>query len=133
MITTLCCAVAAVGLHLGSFHLDPYAGAPALNGFNPGAYVEFSNQVVLGTYHNSVSRPSVYLAYNWRLGSLGDNTEFALLTGGITGYPLTRVVPLVVPSVRFALGKNYGLRVAYIPKMPATQAHVVHFAYEFRF
>ena len=127
----LCC-VAAVGLHLGSQHFAPLPNQPEFNNRNPGLYVVFSNQVAVGTFYNSLRRQSSYLGYNLQLATYGP-VSFDILVGGITGYPLAKVAPLVLPSARFALTHNVGLRVGFLPRTKVTGAYVVHFMAEYRF
>jgi len=131
MIDLLCC-VMAVGLHLGSAHIDPYPTAPQLSGSNPGAYIQFKNDIVIGTFRNSLRKQSNYLAYAFPV-FVSDEVEGSIVVGGITGYPQHKVTPLIMPVIRFKLSDHAGIRVGYLPKIQATQAHVLHFMVEYRF
>ena len=79
-----------VGLHLASIH-----SATGYNDLNPGAYVEFSNNLTLGHYYNSNYKESTYIAYTY-----GYNSNIDLTIGFTTGYQLYRYTPLLVPSYK---------------------------------
>lgn len=131
-MTGILCCVAAVGLHLGSQHFAPLPNQPEFNNRNPGLYVLFDNRVAVGTFYNSLRRQSAYVGYNVPLATYGP-IKFGILVGGITGYPLAKVAPLVLPSARFALAHNVRLRVGFLPRTKVTGAYVAHFMAEYRF
>lgn len=128
----LLCCVVAMGIHLGSAHIDPYPTAPKLYDQNPGVYIQFSNNVVMGAFQNSLRKPSAYLGYELQLIQY-KAFELSVIGGGITGYPQAAVVPLIMPTIRLAIDKHTGIRMGYLPKIQATQAHVLHFMVERRF
>lgn len=105
-----------VGLHLVSAHTtDNY------NNDNLGGYVKV-NDVVVGSYYNSVRRQSSYAAYIWHIGPVD------LATGLITGYR-PEAVPLIAPSVAL-----HGMRLTVIPQVPGiTKVTVVHLSLEHTF
>lgn len=84
------------GAHLGTYHFDR---GQSYQEVNPGVYTIQTDpqgrRWIAGAYLNSIRRPSVYLG---RVVSTG-RVDWAL--GGVTGYHLP-VLPLIVPSVRFA-------------------------------
>lgn len=127
----LLCCVAAVGLHLGSYHADPLPNQPEFNNRNPGLYVLFNSNVAVGTFYNSVRKQSVYVGYNFKLNN--GSARFDVLVGGVTGYPLAKVIPLVLPSIVFAATDHVGIRLGYIPRTKATGAHVIHAMVEYEF
>lgn len=131
-MTGILCCVAAVGLHLGSQHFAPLPNQPEFNNRNPGLYVLFDNRVAVGTFYNSLRRQSAYVGYNVPLATY-EPIKFDILVGGITGYPLAKVAPLLLPSARFALTHNVRLRVGFLPRTKVTGAYVVHFMAEYRF
>jgi hypothetical protein len=114
-----------IGLHLGSLH-----SATGFNDFNPGAYIEFENHITLGHYYNSNYRESSYAGYTYPYDS---NIELTL--GLITGYPLFKYTPLIVPSYKFPkLIQSATLRLAFIPRFfGVVQANVLHVMVESSF
>lgn len=113
-------SIMAIGIHIGTAHVDPDM---PLNDFNPGVYAVFDNGVTVGTYYNSIRKQTVYAGYTAKY------KQFSLMVGGATGYNY-KVVPMIVPSVVLPLAEDFNLRIAYIPKMKITGAHVVHFTVE---
>ena len=65
-----------VGLHLVSHH---FPAKEYQNNVNLGIYARYDN-VVVGTYRNTLSRQSVYAAYAFDYG------PFTLMVGAVTGY-----------------------------------------------
>lgn len=123
------CSAAAettVGMHIGSQHIDADA---KYNNFNPGVYV-VHNGWTAGTYYNSIKKVSVYGGYTFEY-PVGPGTA-GLTVGAITGY-WRSVNPLVAPSYAVPIGKDYSVRLFYLPKVKFTGAHVVHLAIERRF
>lgn len=125
-----CCV--AIGMHIASAHIDTYPNAPEMQNANPGLYVEFKNHVVLGVYRNSLGKDSAYVAYNLEFQRLGRVTP-SLVLGGVTGYPAGRIIPMLLPSLRVPVATNTYVRLSYVPKLPATMAHVLHLSLEHRF
>lgn len=128
------CCIAAIGLHVGSMHLDPTEHLKSLkiNDNNVGAYVEFKNNVVVGAYHNTLRKDSVYVGYVKHFKKI-DSLEPSIVVGGVTGYPGYNIAPLVLASVSYKMEDNFYLRVSYIPKIPMTEAHVFHLSIEKKF
>lgn len=127
----IACCVAAIGLHLGSAHIDVDPAAPKFTGVNPGVYAEFKNGMIAGTYRNSLARQSAYLGYKVVIARHAP-FQIDVGVGAVTGYPM-KVAPLVLPSLHMDLGPHYGVRVSYLPKIKFTQAHVVHVSLDYRF
>lgn len=128
-MSDLLCCIAAIGLHLGSAHIDPTPGLE-LNNRNPGVHIELQNGLTAGTYYNSIRRQSVYAGYSMNLPKVGP-IEPAIFFGGITGYT-NGLWAAIVPSAYLPLG-DFGLRLAYIPKVTATKVHTIHLMIEHRF
>lgn len=116
MLSTLCCAI--IGIHMATAHVD--ADRP-MNDTNPGIYVQATNNIVVGTYYNSIKRQTTYVGYTY-------STKYVDFTTGVaTGYNKS-VIPMFVPSTKFG-----PIRVAYLPKMHITSAHIIHFSIEKEF
>jgi len=81
-----------VGVHVYTYHFTESAG---FNNVNPGAYIVV-NGWTGGLFYNSERHMSGYAGYTFRnvLGSPID-----VVVGGVTGYAVAPVVPLVAPSV----------------------------------
>lgn len=114
--------LAAVGVHVGSWHSEP-----GFNNTNPGLYLRTVDGWTAGAYRNSISRTSVYAG--WTDGTeLASGVRAEVTVGGITGYRIP-LLPMAVPSVRFALGEHLGARLILIPRInPKLGAHVVSLA-----
>jgi hypothetical protein len=69
-----------VGLHIASYH-----DAPGFNNTNPGLYVKLDNGVVIGGYHNSLRRQSLYAGKHYSLYESGA-MELGLTVGLVGGY-----------------------------------------------
>lgn len=113
MISEVCCAI--IGIHLATAHID---ATKPLNDYNPGIYVQTTNNIVVGTYYNSIKRQSTYVGYNYSIGPID------VVVGGTTGY-YKDVLPMVMPSTK--LGP---VRLTFLPKTDITSAHVLHFSIE---
>lgn len=140
MITELCCAIAAMGLHLGSIHVDPepWLTRHGINNANTGAYVRFDSGLTVGTYRNTMSQQSVYAGWTWQpdyslaVGSM--RVSPAMTVGIVSGYTKGGVKPLATPSVLLSAPQaTWGARIAYMPKTKQTGSHVVHFMIERKF
>ena len=79
------CASLILGLHLATAHVRT-----DLNNVNPGVYVQ-CNSLVVGAYHNSVRRTTLYGGTTIAVGPVD------VLLGVATGYGNLR--PVVVPSI----------------------------------
>lgn len=130
----LCCAVAAVGIHLQSAHLDqePWLREGGVNDANYGAYVELDNGATLGTYRNTLSRQSVYAGYTNHFLKV-EGVRFSVTVGGITGYTHQTLTPALIPSVSAYITNGWYGRLVYVPKTEFTGAHVLHTVLEKRF
>lgn len=130
----LCCAIAAMGLHLGSIHVDPepWLTRHGINNANTGAYVRFDSGLTAGTYRNTMSQQSVYAGWTWTTPT-ESSVSFALTAGVVSGYR-KKLQPLVIPSVLLSPPQaDWGARIAYMPKTKQTGSHVIHFMIERKF
>lgn len=116
MILTICCVVA-MGIHVGSSHIDPDRH---FSNDNKGIYWKLDNKYVVGTYANSIGRQSTYVVKEFR-----HSKYFSVGIGAVSGYN-NSVIPMVVPT--FSVTNN--VKVSYIPKTNLSGAHVVHVMYE---
>ena len=138
MLAEVCCTIAAVGLHLGSVHVDPerWLERHGINNANTGAYVRFDSGLTVGTFRNTLSNQSVYAGWTWQPKSFAMGSALtltpAVTLGAVSGYP-GGVKPLVVPSLLLSGTSDWGLRVGYLPKTKQTGSHVVHFMIERKF
>lgn len=112
-----------IGVHAASWH-----SAPGYNNANPGLYV-VHNGWTMGTYYNSVKRQSYYAGYTYSHQLFHPSVQLGITVGGITGYR-TSPAPLIAPSIRFALGNEFGARLFYLPRVKFTGAHVLHLTFE---
>lgn len=128
---SLCLAAAALtfGVNMVSYHTDTSAG---YNNTNPGIYVAYDGWAA-GTYYNSLRRQTVWAARIFE----SDSCRYGLMLGLATGYN-AKVIPMVVPSVKFDLSeisKNTNLRISLMPTARENKLNgvVFHTSIEFSF
>lgn len=115
--------ILAVGLHLGSVHTNIDEGYSP-NNFNPGGYVEFIDNTVIGAYLNSDMRTSMYI------GKTFHHKQASIMVGMVGGYSGGARLA-IIPSYSFPVTKEMNTRIWYVPKVE-TAAEVVHFSIEWR-
>lgn len=116
----ICAATLTCGIHLGTLHSK--TNVP-LNDFNPGIYaIHNSTGITGGIYKNSHKRTTTYAGM-----TVFREKPINLFIGAGTGYA-PRIMPMIVPSVRFG-----NIRTSLIIKHPAakTTAWGIHVSMEF--
>lgn len=117
-----------VGLHIATAHFaSPVASD--MQAFNPGIYLRTPAGLTGGLYRNSEARMSLYGGWTWTTA----DRRWALTAGAVTGYAHARLSLLVVPSVRFDLGRasdGWSGRLAGLPKPHSDGAAGIHFSIE---
>lgn len=90
---------------------------------NPGIYFVWTNNVLAGVYKNSYYRTSFMSGYVFKnvFGPID------LTVGGVTGYPKSKVMPLVVPSIKVSY-----FRISYLPPLDKNGGGL-HLSTEFDF
>lgn len=139
MFESLCCAIAAIGLHAGSLHVDKseWLERQSTTNANVGGYVLFESGLTLGTYRNTLRSQSFYGGWTWqtestRLGSI--NVSPAVTVGVVSGYPGKAIQPYLLPSLDLQPNNSsVSVRIGYLPRTKATQAHVIHVMIERKF
>lgn len=120
-----CAALAAIGLHLASWH-----SLPGFQNVNPGLYARNACGWQIGAYRNSEDRGTVYVSKLWDAKRLPIWGSVALATG----YRESPVVPIPMAGIRIRLPENLTLRVGYIPRVHHfNEPHVIHAAIELGF
>ena len=124
-------AVAAVGLHLASWHADP-----GYNNFNPGFFVRSDCEILkaqpqFGTFYNSESKISAYGALEWEYDREATLTPFLTL-GAATGYEAYPLVPVVSAGWRILFG-DIGVGAGYTPPFGDYGSHLIHAVVDLRF
>lgn len=123
-----------LGMHIGSVHStsrDVVSGKP-WNNVNPGLYLRRDN-VVIGGYINSINKGSFYVAYVYPVTDWFDVT-IGLVSGyNGPGYSAKPIMPMVIPSVHFAIGYGFDGRICIAPQVSKGGATAIHFALEHRF
>jgi hypothetical protein len=112
-----------IGVHLVSVH-----GAPGFNNTNPGVFVTAlvkDEQVVVGTYYNSVRKQTVYAGWTYSFNAYADVT-----IGLATGYKYP-VVPLLAPSLKLPFGPMQA-RITLLPN-PQPKESAIHLSIEYKF
>lgn len=124
----LLCCIAALGMHIGSVHIDsdPWLVERGVNNFNPGLMVEFKSGATAGVYHNSLSGVSVYGGYTHHFKAFGSlpSVHPVAQVGAVTydGH----LYPAAVAGLQVNVVRQWDARIQYMPKLGVTGAHVVH-------
>lgn len=149
-------APAVVGFHMVSHHTNSgrehTIRGQEWNNVNPGIYARWANGFTAGLYENSLRETTTYAGWTWQT----PGEMFALTAGVATGYGTPKLetrewacptavrpdwkcrqgvwfydkkpVPLVAPSVRFALNDKAAVRLTVLgPRHP-----VFHLSMEFK-
>lgn len=111
----------AVGLHIGTHHRNIDEGYKP-NNFNPGVYVETVDNYMLGAYHNSDNRLTIYAGKALYWGNA------SLMVGVATGYNKP-IVPAIIPAYKVNIAKDVAGKIWYVPKV-ASGAEAIHFSVE---
>lgn len=122
-----------LGIHTFSYHNNGN-----YNDNTPGLYLE-RNQFVIGAYHNSIRKTSVYAGYTWDW-ALPTNPVFQAIsfTGGLaTGYKHKGynhdLSVLAATSLRHDLNNRQALRLTILPLHKRSPAnYVLHLSYEIK-
>jgi hypothetical protein len=114
-----------LGAHLLSIHVPGTHEFGAYRTVTPGLYAIATSGATFGAYRNSYGRVSAYGGWTWR----SDDGRLAFVAAGATGYEGPAIRLIAAPSVRFSLGSTW-LRVAYLPRVEKSGAHVIHLAIE---
>lgn len=115
-----------IGLDLYSYHLNTQAG---LNNNTPGVYASFEGATA-GVYRNSHDRTSVFAGYVFETS----DRKLALLAGAVSGYKpegKSKILPMLIPSLRLALASQWALRASYVPRPPHGDSASIHLSLEF--
>jgi len=103
-------------LHTVSYHFDREAD---YNNFNPGISYRFDNEVIVGTFYNSIRRESFYAGYRIKLPA-----NFSVVVGGVTGYLKYDVWPAAIFTYTVPLASRWNLHINAIPH----ETSFIHFA-----
>lgn len=125
-----CLALAAIGLHLVSWHSHE-----GYSGVNPGVYVKSECGFTLGAFRNSERRLSVYGAYTYDPPKLPVWASAGIATGYGPQYGRPRGwTPVFIVGLKTPQYEGYRLRVGYIPKLGEfNNTHVLHLMIEKEF
>ena len=99
-----------IGLQLAAAHFG--SGSSSMEWATPGIYVRHPSGFTAGFYRNSLGRGSAFAAWTWQT----ESRTWAITVGAVTGYDRSKVMPLVVPSVRFPIpDTSIALRISAVP------------------
>jgi len=122
-----------LGIHTFSYH-----NSGNYNDITPGLYLE-RNHYVIGAYHNSIRKTSLYAAYTWEWPLPANPVVNAVaFTGGlVTGYRHrgynSDIAPLAVTSLRHDLDNRQALRLSILPMHKRSAAtFALHLSYEMK-
>jgi hypothetical protein len=108
--------IAHFGLHIASVHVPQYN----YNNANPGIYVRMESGMTYGAYYNSERRMSAYAGYTYDF-----NDTFSVTVGVISGYKMggekTRIMPMVVPTMKLGKIGETTFRLAVIPQLTSSK------------
>jgi hypothetical protein len=115
-----------VGVHAVSKHDSQYR-----NNQNPGVFVRWSGGETAGVYRNSYRTWSAYVGERWSTNPAAPVSLSATL-GGVVGYPVAPVLPLVIGSVTVRLTPRASLSLHAMPRSRGNAIDVVHLTAEWR-
>ena len=98
-----------LGLHLLTVH-----AASGYEMATVGAYAKSPGGFTFGIYRNSYARLSAYSAVTFST----EDGNWSITAGVVSGYPAASLMPMLVPSRRFALNDRTHLRLSLLPKPP---------------
>lgn len=128
--SSLAAAQSHVIVHVASVHTK--AG---YNNTNPGIGLRWADAhgdgPVAGVYRNSEWRNSAYAGYAWNWQVAGP-VSAQFVVGAVTGYKRGTVVPLVMPSVAYAVGPKTAVRLSGVPPVGSIPG-VVHLSFDYKF
>lgn len=117
-------------VHVASVHTR--AG---YNNTNPGIGLRWADAdgdgPVVGVYHNSERGVSVYAGYAWNW-TIAGALSVQVTAGAVTGYKRAPVVPMIMPSLAYALDKKSAVRLSAVPPV-GKMAGVAHLTYDVKF
>ena len=89
------------------------------------------NGVTVGLFRNSERRLSAYAGYTWSWHVAGPISA-ELTLGGMGGYRRATIVPMIMPSISYAITPKAALRLSGVPPT-GKMAGVVHAGFDFKF
>lgn len=122
-----------VGMHVASVHSTPRDNVAGRdwNNANVGVYFRRDN-VVVGTYYNSIRKESFYAGY---VQPITDNVD--IIVGAVSGYngPGYRakpVMPMLIPSAHWDITSKFGIRANLAIGVGKNSATALNFALEYK-
>nr|WP_297388312.1 hypothetical protein [uncultured Roseateles sp.] len=117
-----------LGVHIGSQHYP----ARDRNNVNPGIYYVTESGWLVGGYHNSFRKLSLYGGHTWQLWQheptgLRADVAVMLATGYNTKFGLR---PGVLPSVAYPVAAGWRARLSYGPRTDPKASHLLHLSIE---
>lgn len=120
VFTSTTLAAQTIGVHVASYH-----DTPGFNNDTKGLSLQLDDLVV-GTYKNSINNQSVYIAKEFKWSS-----SFSIYVGGVTGYH-QKVMPLVLPTYTVSLSK-VDLKLGILPNVKGvTDSTVLHMVVQYK-
>lgn len=122
-----------IGMHIGSVHSNNYdpVAKRNWNNTNPGLYARWDN-VVVGTYYNSIRKQSVYAGYAYPVLSNLDVVVGVVSGYDGPGYRAKAIMPMVVPSLHFPITDTINARLNLAIGVGKGSATALNFAIEYR-
>lgn len=119
------CCIAAIGMHIGSAHIDPapWLVERGINNFNPGLMVEFKSGATAGAYFSTMNGVSFYGGYtrhfarDWKIHPV---VSVGAVTYGAKTYAAGTI------GLQGNVWEKWDARLVYVPKVEVSRAHVFH-------
>lgn len=140
--TTLASAAAALPAPaaLGIHGLSNHPGTNHKNSQNPGVYLRWADDasatasalagLQLGVYRNSYRTWSAYAGKHLAGMRLGEHITASLMGGGVIGYPMAPLLPMLAGSVRVQVAPQFHLNLTAMPKFGLKHVGVYHLSAE---
>jgi hypothetical protein len=119
-----------IGLHLYTLH-----AAPMACNSNPGIYYR-GEEFAAGVYQNSHCRTSAWLGWNRETNTITVgplHAKAGIIAGGVIGYEIAPVVPLLLPSLAVGSPKSGWFRASWIPTVRGKVTGGLHFSVEYSY
>lgn len=123
----------AIGVHVFSVHSTPRdnVAGRAWNNANPGIYFRRDN-VVVGTYYNSIRKQSVYVGYSYPVTDYLD-VCIGLVSGyNGPGYRAKPISPMLIPTFHGPITSRMDWRINIAPGIGKNSATAINFALEYK-
>lgn len=125
------CDAPQLHLHLHSYHQSETKFNNRTPGIGLMCDVSPTSKNIVGIYHNSINRPSVYVGRTWQPWSVGP-MQVGMYGGAVTGYR-NHPIPFVAGIVSYPINERVSFNTTIIPHVKGITPITVHWSLSWRF